>query len=453
MHASTCGRLVYLLFGLFSLCPAAWTQPQLPDTPAGRRVAAYVQAFNAGESAMREFILNGWAADALKATPLSARVDRYRQIREGLGSISVYRVLEATEQSITAVFRSEKEGWMEFRFGFDESPQPLIAWLSIQQTDNPDAPPVARASSLAELAQRTTAYLDSLTRLDQFSGVVLVAVRDSTILHRAWGYADRANTIPNRAETRFNVGSINKVFTRIAILQLAAQGKLSLNDTIGRFLPDYPNADAARNVTVNHLITMSSGIGDFFNERYAAADKEMIRTLEDYLPLFADKPLEFSPGTGRRYSNGGYIVLGLIVARASGMDYFDYIRTHVYSPAGMSASDWLFKADLPADVARGYTSAERTSNSPTLPGRGSSAGGGYCTAGDLLRFVRALQNGTLILPDIQNGLGIAGGAPGLNAALEWNPASGVVTIVMCNLDPPIAGRVAQHIMKSLPAGS
>ena len=203
-------------------------------------------------------------------------------------------------------------------------------------------------------------------------------------------------------------------------------------------------------MTIEQLISMSSGIGDFFGDRYEAADKEKILTLEDYLWLFADKPLEFAPGTGRRYSNGGYIVLGLIVERASGMDYYDYVRHHVYAPAGMSASDWFRKSDLPQKVAYGYAKPERVSNYPTLPGIGSSAGGGYSTAGDLLRFVQALKKGKLKLPDIQNGLGIAGGAPGLNAALEWDPRSGYVIIVLCNFDPPLAGRVAQRIRKALP---
>jgi CubicO group peptidase (beta-lactamase class C family) len=312
---------------------------------------------------------------------------------------------------------------------------------------------VRPAASVGELLTHTASYLDSLSALDQFSGVVSIVRHDSLLFTRAYGYADREKKIPNLPDTRFNIGSINKIFTRIALLQLEAQGKLSLTDTIGRFLPDYPNKEAARSVTLDHLISMTSGIGDFFGDRYDAADKEQIHGLEDYLPLFADKPLQFAPGGGRQYSNGGYIVLGLIIECASGVGYYDYVRQHVFAPAGMSASDWFRKSNLPQNVARGYTQPERVTNYPTLPGIGSSAGGGYSTAGDLMRFVQALKKGALKLPDIQNGLGIAGGAPGLNASLDWDPRSGYVIVVLCNFDPPLAGKVVQHIRKSLPEGA
>ncbi len=426
------------------------TQTGVPDTPAGRHVTAYLSAFNAGEAEMREFIKNHWAPDALRSVSLETRLERYNGMKKNLGSLEFRRLLDDAETSISTIMRSEKEGWLEITFSFDDSPQHAVTRISIQPTDDPDQAPVRRSASVADMLTRVSAHMDSLTALDQFSGVVAIARNDSFLFHRAYGYLDRERRLPNREDTRFNVGSINKIFTRIAVLQLESQRKLALTDTIGRFLPDYPNEEARRSVTIQHLITMSSGIGDFFGDRYEAADKEKILTLEDYLPLFADKPLEFSPGTGTRYSNGGYIVLGLIVERASGIDYFEYVRQHVYAPAGMNSSDWFRKSALPPNVALGYGTDKRISNYPTLPGRGSSAGGGYSTAGDLFRCVHALENAILKLPDVQNGLGIAGGAPGLNAALEWDPRSGYVIIVLANFDPPAAGRVAQYIRKTLP---
>ena len=167
---------------------------------------------------------------------------------------------------------------------------------------------------------------------------MLVARGDQVLVHEARGLASREYAAANRTATRFNLGSINKLFTRVAIGQLAEQGKLSLDDTIGKFLPAYPNREAAAKVTVRQLLDMTSGVGDFFGKKFADTPKDRIRTLEDYLPFFAAEPLLFAPGSQRRYSNGGYVVLGLIVAKASGQSYFDYVRDHIYSPAGMTAT-------------------------------------------------------------------------------------------------------------------
>jgi CubicO group peptidase (beta-lactamase class C family) len=199
---------------------------------------------------------------------------------------------------------------------------------------------------------------------------------------------------------------------------------------------------------------MTSGIGDFFNERYEAAAKEKIQSLEGYLPLFADKPLEFDPGARERYSNGGYVVLGLIVQKAAGMDYYAYVRDRIFKPAGMLDSDWFDKRTEVPDRAVGYEreGSAWKSNYATLPGKGSSAGGGYSTARDLLKYIIALEKG--ILPGAEDsrkgGFGIAGGAPGLNAGLEWDPARGYVIAVMANMSPPSAERVARQIRAWLP---
>ncbi len=441
---------ILLLTVILLPSPDAFSQSQLPRTPAGERISAYIEAFNAGDKDMRAFIESAWAAEALNAIPVDVRMERYKQLRQELGTIRLYRVVEASDTALFTIIRSEKEGWLEFEFGFDGSTKRAITWISVQETDDPDQPAVAPAASVGDLLTHMASYVDSLTALDRFSGVVLIARGDSVLFLKAYGFADRERKVPNRPDTRFNVGSIDKIFTRIAILQLESQGKLSLSDTVGRYLSDYPNAEAARLVTIRQLLNMSSGIGDFFGDRYEAADKEKMVGLKDYLPLFADKPLEFAPGTARRYSNGGYIVLGLIVERATGMDYYEYVRKHVYAPAGMAASDWFRKSALPPNTALGYITAEKTSNYATLPGIGSSAGGGYCTAGDLFRFVRSLRSGVLKLPELGSGLGIAGGAPGLNAALEWDPSAGYVIIVLCNFSPPQASRLAQHIRKALP---
>jgi D-alanyl-D-alanine carboxypeptidase len=206
---------------------------------------------------------------------------------------------------------------------------------------------------------------------------------------------------------------------------------------------------------------MTSGIGDIFGGRYQNTPKEKLRTIDDFLGLFADKPLEFTPGTKRQYSNGGYVVLGAIIEKVSGRDCFTYIRNHIHQPAGMTGSDSYDKDAAVSDRAIGYTRRGddegedvkvRRNNYPTLPGRGSSAGGGYSTAEDLLRFVSALRDGNLWSPELSvaDGFAIAGGAPGLNAEIEWTPERGYTIIVLSNYDPPSASQVAAQIKARLP---
>jgi len=281
-----------------------------------------------------------------------------------------------------------------------------------------------------------------LERNNTFSGVVMLAKDGKPVLERAYGFADAAKTAKNRIDTKFNLGSINKIFTKIAIGQLAEAGKLSLNDTVRKHLPDYPSPVADK-ITIEQLVEFRSGLGDFFGPEFLAAPPSKIRKLSDYLPLFVDKPLFFEPGTEQRYSNAGYIVLGLIIERVSGQSYYDYVREHIFKPAGMKDTDSYAIDENVPNRAMGITKRGELQ----MPGRGSSAGGGYSTAQDMLRFSNALLANKLLPPKrtewiLQGrGLGIAGGAPGINASLLIEPP--YTLVVLSNLDPPAAEEIAR----------
>ncbi len=306
------------------------------------------------------------------------------------------------------------------------------------------------------------ALADSLARADRFAGVVLLAHGDRVILHEAWGLASQSYQVPNRPDTKFNLGSINKLFTTVAIRQLEERGHLTLDDPVSRHLPDFPQPAADR-ITIRHLLRHESGLGDFFGPAYFDSSKERFRSPRDFFPLFTGQPLLFDPGTSRRYSNAGFIVLGAIIEAASGQGYFDYVREHVYRPAGMTDSDHFDWARPVPNRAIGYTA--RGPDGPYADGRretlralaprgGASAGGGLATAEDLLRFVRALRDGRLLGPEAtrrqwQGGdWGVAGGAPGCNALLEvMEPFGDYVLIVLANYDPPIAEEIGQQFRR------
>jgi CubicO group peptidase (beta-lactamase class C family) len=315
------------------------------------------------------------------------------------------------------------------------------------------------------MAAALQGVVDKAVADDKFSGVVMLA-KDGKPLHaQAWGMADPATKTPNRTDTKFNIGSINKIFTKVAIGQLAADGKLALTDTIRKHLPDFPAAGADK-ITIQQLLDNRSGLGDTFGPKYMATNKSL-RKLSDYVPLFADKPLEFEPGTSQRYSNAGYVTLGLIIEKLSGQSYYDYVRDHIFKPAGMTDTASYFVDEKVPNRAIGQTKRgptgplpQRKDNYETLPGRGSSAGGGYSTANDLLRFSNALLGEKLLSKEwtdwvfgtkgdataaalqVRN-MGVAGGAPGLNALLEIEPP--YTLIVLSNYDPPSAEEVGSAL--------
>jgi CubicO group peptidase (beta-lactamase class C family) len=443
-----------------SPCAARTASVPFPKTDAGKRAAGYFKAFNsAKEGDLGAFLEANMVPEALAQRPVEDRVNALHRIKEDVGTLEAAKIVLARDDAITLIAKSSKEQWLEIALAFEKRAPHRLLGARFQILDEPpdlNAPTVPLTET--EIIRQTEDYLDGLVAKDDFSGVVLVAKGDTPVFRKAYGLASREYDVPNRVDTRFNLGSINKFITRIAIEQLAGTGVLSLDDKIATFLPNYPNREAAKAVTIRNLLDMTSGIGDFFGANYTSMPKDELRNLADYLPLFADEPLHFEPGTSSEYSNGGYIVLGLIIEKASAQSYFDYVREHVYQPALMRDTDHLM-ADVPVEnVASGYTrdwdgnehpDEPRRNNIYTRPARGSSAGGGYSTADDLLKLLIALEAGTLAAPgaaaEAARGMAIAGGAPGINAYVETHPRVGYTVIVLSNYDPPSAMKPGQKI--------
>src|SRR5215469_5311047 len=200
--------------------------------------------------------------------------------------------------------------------------------------------------------------------------------------------ADRSSKTPNQPNTQFRIGSMNKMFTAVSIMQLVQAGKIQLSDPLGKFLPDYANKDVASKVTIESLLTHTGGTGDIFGPDFDAHRLEL-RTLEDYVKLYGNRAPQFEPGSRWEYSNYGFILLGAVIEKVSGQSYYDYVREHVYEPAGMTSSGSEPENEALPQRSIGYTrmGANRLHpNTDTLPYRGTSAGGGYSTVQDLVNF-------------------------------------------------------------------
>ncbi len=296
---------------------------------------------------------------------------------------------------------------------------------------------------------------------DSFSGVVVLERRGTPLYRVATGLADRSSGAPNSFDTKFNLASVDKYFTRIAIRQLQQAGKLALTDSVGKHLPDYPNDRVRREVRLNHLMGMTSGMGDFGSDAEFSARRLSLKTLDDYVQLFARDTLLFAPGTKQSYSNAGYIVLGKIVERLSGQSYYEYVQRNIFDPAGMRNTGYFTLDDDTRGRAIGYTADPTAAIAPAahprvphtsfLPFRGSSAGGGYSTAEDLLALSRALLSYKLLdrkhtdlmldfgtpKPGEFGWSGWTGGAEGANTVFYMH-TTGHTLVVLSNYDPPTA---------------
>jgi len=256
-----------------------------------------------------------------------------------------------------------------------------------------------------KMVEELEAFLEQLVAADQFSGTVLVAKDEVTLFQKAYGMAEKNFNVPAQIDTKFNLGSMNKMFTAVAIAQLADQGKVSFRDTISAYLPDYPREKAER-ITLHHLLTHTSGLGSFWNEAFEER-RTKLRTVNDFLALFIDDPLLFPPGERWNYSNAGFIVLGAIIERVSGQDYFSYVRDHIYHPAEMYDTETYELDQIVPNLAAGYTYAgipattetrQRRNNLLLHVVKGGPAGGGYSTVHDLFKFGRALRSHVLLSP-------------------------------------------------------
>jgi CubicO group peptidase (beta-lactamase class C family) len=359
----------------------------------------------------------------------------------------------------------------------------ITVTLAVAQSATPEG----SATPQAGVAGEIDSYLNSLVAENKLSGAVLVAKDGVTVASKAAGIANKATGAPITLSTKFNLGSLNKMFTAVAIAQLAQAGRLSFTDPISKHLPDYPNKEVAGKVTIHQLLTHTSGMGMYWNEKFMAQREKMV-TVAAHLPLFASDPLLFPPGEKFQYSNSGYMVLGAIIEKLSGQDYYSYVQEHVYKPAGMTETGFYEPGKEIPNLAIGYSKMspdgkkleEARDNTDMREVKGGPAGGGYSTVGDLAKFHTALRTYKLLneeytklvttgkvdaggpigrygygfgdkIFDGKHIVGHNGGSPGISANFEMYPELGYTAVILMNADPPAMMPVIMGIRQRLPA--
>jgi CubicO group peptidase (beta-lactamase class C family) len=333
-----------------------------------------------------------------------------------------------------------------------------------------------------ELAKEIEKCLNLMVKEDEFSGSVLLLKNGKALLRKAVGEASKSYQIPNRTSTRFNLASVGKIFTGLAITQLAEEGKLSFNDTISRYLPEgwLPN-EISEKITIKHLLTHTSGLGDYFSDMYSQNNIQYFRELDEYKLLTLKSKLNFEPGTRFSYSNTGYLLLGAIIEAVSGETYFDFLKKRIFIPAGMHHTDGFDKDKPVVDRATGYSKTFENGNKLWLEVlnsksmKGNPSGGIYSSIDDLALFDNALKKNLLLKNESMQTLftgfsevnasfhspafflsnGIAGRSAshsgdgsGVNCQYKMYLDSGFTFIILSNYSAPSANTLA-HVIEQL----
>lgn len=493
-----CETLMYfsvVLIAAFSVPQAAFAQrsrgaytdvPELPEGVIGERVAELIDVLNSNDSeTIRGFIEERFADSFRNIAPMEEHLgivaDLYEQSQGfEFHSIRKYEAETPPEEFVVIVRNNLTQAWQAFILYIQLEPPHLIKGLQFSQARPPSDLPPAEKLSEEQVVEELKAFVQRLADADAFSGTVLLAKDGKGLFEGAYGLASKRFDVPNRIDTKFNLGSMNKMFTGVAIAQLLQQEKLSLDDHLSQFLSeDWLPLEMTEKIRIKHLLTHTSGLGSYFNDKFMESSRLLFRELDDYKPLIVNDTLAFEPGTDWQYSNTGMFLLGVVIEKVTGQSYFDYVRENIYEPAGMTDTD-CYEMDRPVpNLAIGY-SKERSGDEPGWTNnlykhtvKGGPAGGGFSTVRDLLKFDVALRSHKLLSPEytemVWSGkpelnspnygfgfrvsgtpknriVGHGGGFSGINSNLSIFLDTGYTSAVMSNYDmgaDPVASKIEE----------
>jgi CubicO group peptidase (beta-lactamase class C family) len=332
--------------------------------------------------------------------------------------------------------------------------------------------PVQAEKAKLDLAVQVDAIVSEYTEPGWFSGNIAITQSGDGVYQRSIGLADREQGVKNMPNTRIRIGSINKHYTAVLVLQKVQAGELSLNDSLANFELGFPDA-IARRITVRHLLQHRSGFGDIFTEEYIQ-NYPSLKTIDDKLPLLMHAPLLSPAGEAYRYSNYGYIVLGAILERLEGRPFRQILEADILHTIGAQDTKYAL-TDAVTGKARSYhydpEDGSNTDKTHMLENV-TPDGGMYSTTGDIARFYNALFYSDKLLNDhfkavLAQGFKPSsqpwsewvsrsdaqwrsyGGGPGVSAAVEILFKDRIIVIVLANTDGLVAERISQRVIEVL----
>ena len=465
------------------------TLADLEESPAGSNIIRFLHAINETETFVAEDLPQVFAQSLIEKRGTTRLLEVMADIKAHEGLIELY------EAERTSAFRYELKAkglkldeWIDISLelenrppykisalhGLDISSIPAKAAEPMLKPGKTQTVPKYQADMQPKKLQDLDQWIQSQADQHQFSGVVLVAKDFKPIFHKAYGMASKRYQVRNTLETKFRLASLSKIFTATAILQLAEQGKLSLDDKLGKYLPIDEFADPrTKDIKIRHLLTHQSGWASYWNDPYFSENRVQLRTVADYMSFIKKLPLNFDPGSKTAYSNSGYVVLGAVIEAAAGMDYYDYVDQYIYQVADMPNSGSFELDHIVENLATCYTNynyqSEKVAKDYPFENifysapKGVPAGSSISTTGDLLNYLEAVVSKKILnqssVDFLRAGIGSRdkpgafifhnGGGQGSNTWMQCNVENGYSIIVLGNYGPPTSSKVVRHIGKFL----
>ncbi len=457
----------------------------MPTGVIGERISSVISTLNSGDpAAVRRFIEEECSEQFANFAPMEEHISVFLGLRRETGGVDFHSIRtyvpERVAQTVVILKDRNFGAWRAFTLRLDAAGR--VAGLGFNDARTPsnvDEPPLSQAQLLAIVGET----VERVCANGAFSGTVLLARDDEVLYSHACGEASKSFHVPNNLDTRFNLGSMNKMFTATAIAQLVERGELSYDETIDKYVDEsWLPAEMTSRITLHHLLSHTSGLGSYFTDKFFNESRRLYRDIDDFKPLVREEELAFEPGERFRYSNTGMLLLGVVIESATGGSYFDYIRRHIYEPAGMERSD-SYEMDYPVEnLAIGYE-PQPGHDPPWMNNlflhsiKGGPAGGGFSTVGDLHSFARALVTGKLVSQGsldvmwtsksdagygygfgVREGpkgrvVGHSGGFTGINGDLAIFVDAGYIVAVLSNYSngaSPLSGRIQDLIGRVQP---
>ncbi len=478
-------KLTWLGIALLAL---AWpVLAQQAANPAAQRATDLIRLIESGKQAeMQKYVKENYAPEFLARASVDDHLSFMLSQQDQMRGVEVLSIKETSATSVEARLKSKLTGSQVVLIVRTEANAPnRISGIGMRRArPEPGAQPTKKLTE-AEMAKELDAFVQKLADADLFSGTILLAKDGKTIYQKAVGIANKDFNAPNKIDTKFNLGSMNKMFTAVAIAQLVERGKLSFDDPLSKFLPDFPDKESAEKIKIKQILTHTAGLGGYFSQKFQEASRDRFRTVDDMMKLAREEKILFEPGSRWQYSNTGFLVLGAVIEKVSGQSYYDFVRENIYKPAGMINSDCYELDRVNTNLAVGYEK-EFTENGIQFRNnifmhvlRGGPQGGGYSTIEDLLKFDVALRSGKLLgkefvklllspkpelkSPDYGYGFqidtenqiaGHGGGFPGINSNLDMFLGNGFTAVVMSNYGrgaSPVSDKMRELVLSGQPA--
>jgi len=372
-----------------------------------KRAKAFVDAFNSNDAEKAaSFTKENWSG-----APDAKTIDSIAGLMSALyaegGSITEYVVKIVNPQALSIISKREKNGnWDSFQFRIDPDDDHKMKLIFIAEATAPVTLPTTAIDD-----PRTEKWLKNriaqLASEQPFYGAISITKKGETIFETVAGSESLKPYRRNTIDTKFKIASGGKMFTSVAIGKLVMAGKLSYSDLLVEYLPELKDIESVKNVTVAHLLSHTSGIGDYWDDAF---EKEWykIKNHSDYLP-YVIKNIEANELGDYAYSNSNFILLGLIIEKVSGQDYYGFVQKAILDPLKMTNTSYPIFKDAPApgfavgleaNSVNGKTNNFDPVVARRLGSQASAAGGVYTTVGDMQKFGQALLSNTLVSPEI-----------------------------------------------------